>query len=213
MSKMKYLILLLIPVLLLSGCSRRLPTLEAEDGYGIRAEEKDMAERETKEGEISRKSAEADETNGAEDIREKEEPEALRPEAGETGSGEEVNAEEADPGEGKEADVYLQINKDTYLLSEEAVDYEIVNNTGKSVEIVMAPFLEKEVDGSWVTVKSNVGFCGTPDSLSENREDSLPLTWFPDITKGIYRLSFTYYIVNEKGDREEAKISDTFELL
>lgn len=75
----------------------------------------------------------------------------------------------------------------------DAIGYTIENTTGHSVHVVFAPRLERWTDGAWERVPCSTGFCGIPDPVDGTCSGSLPLEWFPGLTEGVYRLTYTLY--------------------
>lgn len=92
------------------------------------------------------------------------------------------------------------------------IGYTVENTTGHSVGVVFAPRLERWTDGAWEWVKSEVGFCGTPDSIDETHSGSLSQEWFPGLTEGIYRLTYTVAYDGEDALAEELPFSACFSL-
>lgn len=112
----------------------------------------------------------------------------------------------------EEKTVYLEIPNGIYSLQTDVIPYNIVNNTGNDIYVVMAPILEIETVNGWEIVNPvNVGFCGTPDRVNPQLSGELPLSWYTDsIMAGRYQLSFKMV----KGNDYETidKLSTVFEL-
>lgn len=90
--------------------------------------------------------------------------------------------------------VALHLDTRKFVLgTDDAIGYTIENTTGHSVYVVFAPRLERWTDDAWEWVPCSVGFCGMPDPVDETCSDSLPLEWFPGLTEGVYRLTYTLY--------------------
>lgn len=110
-------------------------------------------------------------------------------------------------------DFYLELDNTEYTLdvslNSQEIFYTVYNNTGKTASYVAVPTLEKKTENGWEKVNCTTGFCGTPDTLEDNRRGSIDLSWFSDLTEGIYRLS---YKVN-KTMNKSVTILDEFTLI
>lgn len=59
-------------------------------------------------------------------------------------------------------------------------------------------------------LENTTGFCGTADSLEQQLEGSILLEWYPNLSKGTYRLSFRAIKQTEEGIKE-ISLKDTFQ--
>lgn len=109
--------------------------------------------------------------------------------------------------------VALYLDARTFALgTDEAVGYTIENTTGHSVGVVLAPRLERWTNGVWELIPSDIGFCGTPDSMEETHAGSLSLDWFSGLTAGVYRLTYTVRYDGGEVLAEERPFSACFSL-
>lgn len=100
--------------------------------------------------------------------------------------------------EEKEA-IRLELMQDTYPVSAEQLDFEIINETGETYSVVLIPTLEQQQeDGSWQVLQCAAGFCGVGDSLAESLQSSIDTAWYPDLQAGVYRLSYTIQLHDEQ---------------
>lgn len=109
-------------------------------------------------------------------------------------------------------DVYLDVPDECYSLQSETIPYVIVNNSGKRVDVLLIPILEKETDEGWekMDFASEIGFCGVADSIDTQRKGDLPLVWYADaLSAGRYRLSFEMH--GGEDSNNVKMLSDIFE--
>jgi hypothetical protein len=89
--------------------------------------------------------------------------------------------------------ISLKTNETSYQLGVEKITYTITNNTGKNIETVLIPKLERQTAEGYADVpfSDNVGFCGTADNIAESYSGEILTEWWGDnLTAGIYRLRF-----------------------
>ncbi len=109
--------------------------------------------------------------------------------------------------------VALRMDALSFALSADGeIGYTIENTTGHDIGVVLAPRLERWTDGAWEWIVSSVGFCGTPDRIGETHSSSLSLEWFPGLTEGVYRLTYTVAYDGEDVLPEERPFSACFSL-
>ncbi len=91
---------------------------------------------------------------------------------------------------GGTAALYLDA-REFMLGTDEEIGYTVENTTGHEIGVVFVPRLERWTNGVWEWIPSDIGFCGTPDSMEKTRSGSLRLDWFSGLTEGVYRLTYT----------------------
>lgn len=69
--------------------------------------------------------------------------------------------------------------------------YTVSHTSADDIGVVFAPRLERLTDSGWEWVASEIGFCGTPDSVEAVHTGSILPEWFPALTPGVYRLGFS----------------------
>lgn len=105
--------------------------------------------------------------------------------------------------------VTLNVKKDIYTSNSNKIIYTIKNTTGKTQQVVLAPRLERKTKDGYEDVPCITGFCGVADPVKKELEGSILLEWYPNLSRGIYRLSFKATVKTKKGTKEMT-IKDTF---
>lgn len=109
--------------------------------------------------------------------------------------------------EGPETQYALRTESAVYPIGTQEIAIRLSNHTGEHAAIRMVPVLERMCAEGWEPMKTNAGFCGTPDPFpTEGRDGSIDLGIFQDISAGTYRVSMT--AVDNAGT--EHSISDIF---
>lgn len=109
--------------------------------------------------------------------------------------------------EGPETQYALRTESAVYPIGTQEIAIRLSNHTGEHAAIRMVPVLERMCAEGWEPIKTNAGFCGTPDPFpTEGRDGSIDLGIFQDISAGTYRVSMT--AVDNAGT--EHSISDIF---
>ena len=109
--------------------------------------------------------------------------------------------------------VALYLDARTFTLgADETIGYTVENTTGHSVGVVFAPRLERWTNGVWEWIPSDIGFCGTPDSIDATHSSSIQLEWFSGLTEGVYRLTYTAAYDGDVLLSEERPFSACFSL-
>lgn len=116
------------------------------------------------------------------------------------------------------ADVWYTYESKVWLSAREAkltaaadgekIDVTLYNLLNEDMVITLIPRLELLTADGWKEVEyGEVGFCGTPDPFPADAPtaDSVPLSWFREISAGTYRLSYSYL-----HDAEERSVSGVF---
>ncbi|MSS63883.1 immunoglobulin-like domain-containing protein [Velocimicrobium porci] len=106
--------------------------------------------------------------------------------------------------------IKLNVKKDLYTGKDKKLIYTIKNTTGRNQQVVLAPRLERKTKNGYEDVPCITGFCGTADPLEEQLEGSILLEWYPNLSKGTYRLSFRAIKQTEQTVKE-ITLKDTFE--
>ncbi len=90
----------------------------------------------------------------------------------------------------------------------EEVGYSIINETGDTLHVVLAPKLESATGTGWAEVPADGGFCGVADPVGpDGLTSALPFAAiYPTAGEGFFRLSFTVYDQTNK----EYSISTVF---
>lgn len=89
-------------------------------------------------------------------------------------------------------DIRLEMTQESYPISAEQLDFEVINETGETYSVALIPVLEQQLqDGNWQVLDCIAGFCGVGDPLPESLSGSLETAWYPDLQPGVYRLSYT----------------------
>lgn len=98
----------------------------------------------------------------------------------------------------------------SYPADSTEVPITLVNQSGQTGSVVLAPMLERMTDQGWVQLAVNGGFCGTPDPFPAGVTDgwTVPLSLYEDVVPGVYRV--TLGARDAKGT--EYKISAVFTL-
>ncbi len=67
----------------------------------------------------------------------------------------------------------------------------LVNQSGQTGSMVLAPTLERMTEEGWMQLAVNGGFCGTPDPFSTGVTDgwTVPLSLYEDVVPGVYRVT------------------------
>lgn len=109
----------------------------------------------------------------------------------------------------KEEAVRLVVKKESYTMQDGEIEYSIINQTGKDMEVLLIPKLEIYKSGIWTEVKCDGGFCGVKDLLPDRIDTAVELAWYPQLESGRYRLSFT--VTQEiNGQKLDKIVSDEF---